>query len=158
MEEEELPKKDPTVYTVYSVHAKNSKQYGYITVQPEETLALLAGWLEIPVNDLIALNRWRHDKDIQPGQQLLLSFHKVEPNHFEERRLDYLRETEEDFFTAYTITGRQTYQVVAGDTFWNLCHLKFDIPLWLLERYNSAVNLSKLSIGQSLVVPVVQAR
>lgn len=156
--EENLPVKDPTIYSVYSVHEKNNKQYGYVTVQPEETLAMLASWLEIPVDDLIRLNRWRADKNIHPGEQLLVAFHKVKPSRLEERRLDFLRETEEDFFSAYTINGRQNYTVVAGDTFWNLCHVKFDIPLWLLERYNSAINLSRLAIGQSLIIPIVQAR
>jgi membrane-bound lytic murein transglycosylase D len=153
-----VPKKDPTVYNVYSTHSSNKRQLGYITVQPEETLPLIASWLVVPAQEIVKLNRWRHETEIRPGQQLLLPFNKVTPDNFEEKRLDHLRETEDDFFTAFAITGQQIYRVVKGDTFWKLCHLKFDIPLWLLERYNSSISLSKLSIGQELIIPIVRSK
>jgi hypothetical protein len=59
--------------------------------------------------------------------------------------LIFLQETEEDFFSAFEVIGQKIYQVISGDTLWDLCYNKFDIPLWLLERYNSTISLTRLN-------------
>ncbi|MGB3209574.1 MAG: LysM peptidoglycan-binding domain-containing protein [Desulforhopalus sp.] len=151
-----LPKKDPTVYNVFKIHQKNSKTYGYITVQPEESLGLYGNWLGTKSSVLSTLNGLKHETDITPGQKLLLVFDRLSPDLFEEKRLDFLQETEEDFFSAFTIIGQKMYQVISGDTLWDLCYNKFDIPLWLLERYNSTINLTSLNKEQELIIPIVQ--
>jgi membrane-bound lytic murein transglycosylase D len=150
-----LPIKDPNVYNVFKIYPKNGKTYGYITVQPEESLALYEDWLGSG-SAIATLNKLSPDAHVTPGQQLLLVFDRITPTHFEEKRLDFLQATEEDFFSAFTVIGQQIYQVLSGDTLWDLCYNKFDIPLWLLERYNSAISLTQLNQEQELIIPIVQ--
>lgn len=151
-----LPMKDPTVYNVFNIHKKNGKIYGYITVQPEESLGLYANWLGMPDTVLSTLNGLTPRRNIDPGQQLLLVFERLSPTLFEEKRLDFLQETEEDFLAAFTVIGQKIYKVISGDTLWDLCYNKFDIPLWLLERYNSTINLTRLDNKQELIIPITQ--
>ncbi|BHH84155.1 LysM peptidoglycan-binding domain-containing protein [Desulforhopalus sp. 52FAK] len=151
-----LPAKNPTVYNVYNLHRKNGKPYGEITVQPEESLRLYADLLKTSVTSLRQLNNLTSTSSVTPGQQVVVPFDKLTPNSFEEKRLDFLQETEDDFFAAFSVVGQKSYTVSTGDTLWDLCYNKFEIPLWLLERYNSAIDLLQLSRNQTLVIPIVQ--
>ena len=152
-----IPQKDPDQYGVFSIFTKDRRVYGYITVQPEESLGLYAQWTGSTTTKLKTINNPGLLSEIEPGKKLLLVFNKISTKQFEEKRLDYLREIEEDFFMAYTVVGQKTYKVNSGDTFWDLCYTMFDIPMWLLERYNSSLNLSKLKSSQELMIPILKA-
>ena len=151
-----FPVKDATVYNVFKIHKKNKTTLGYITVQPEESIRLYADLLNSSRSELLHLNKLKSDASVTPGQRILLKFDNLSPSSFEEKRLDFLQETEDDFFAAYSVIGQKRYKVSAGDTLWDLCYNKFEIPLWLLERYNSAINLLRLSRNQELIIPIVQ--
>jgi len=151
-----IPPKDPALYDVYGVFKKNKIRYGYITVQPEESLGLYAQWLGTTMMKLRSLNNFNKFSALVPGQKLLLAFGTLATEQLSEKRLDYLTEIEDDFFRAYTVTGKKIYKVNSGDTFWDLCYNKFDVPLWLLERYNSSLNLSKLKSSQELIIPILK--
>jgi membrane-bound lytic murein transglycosylase D len=142
---------------VFNTHDKKGSLHGYITVQPEESLGLYADWLGTSVTALAGLNRSKSGASLSPGQKVLLVFKQLTPNQFEDKRLDFLQEAEEDFFSAFAVVGQKTYRVSSGDTLWDLCYNKFDIPLWLLERYNSTINLTRLNKEQELIVPIVQS-
>lgn len=148
--------KNPTVYNVFHLHRKNNTPYGEITVQPEESLRLYADFLKTSVSQLRKINNLRAGSQVTPGQQLLVPFNNITPTTFEEKRLDFLQETEDDFFAAFSVVGQKSYTVAAGDTLWDLCYNKFEIPLWLLERYNSAIDLMRLTRNQKLIIPIVQ--
>jgi len=152
-----LPEKDPTIYNVFNTVHKNDRLYGYITVQPEESIGLYSSWLATTRSKILQLNSLKPGTNIEPGQLLRLAFVKVPPGRFENKRLDFLKETEDDFFSAYSVIGQTTYRVNSGDTLWDLCYNKFDIPIWLLERYNSTLNLASLSPAQELIIPIIQA-
>ncbi len=151
-----LPPKDPTVYNVFNLKNKNGKPSGQVTVQPEESLGLYAEWLRTSRLELAKFNGFKSTSQISPGQRLSLPFDLIKPELFEDRRLDFLQETEDDFFSAYIVVGQKIYHVNSGDTLWNLCYNKFDIPLWLLERYNSTIDLARLQNKQELIIPIVQ--
>jgi len=151
------PRKDPDLYTVFNIFKKGRKTYGYIIVQPEESTGLYAQWLGSTPEKISRINHSSSLSDLTPGRKLLLAFDKLSTRQFEEKRLDYLREIEEDFFSAYVVVGQKIYRVNNGDTFWDLCYNRFEIPMWLLERYNSSLNLSKLRSPQELMVPILRA-
>ena len=151
-----FPAKNATVYNVFNIHKNNKTTLGYITVQPEESIRLYADLLKSSRSELLHLNKLKSDASVTPGQQILLQFDNLNPTSFEEKRLDFLQETEDDFFAAFNVVGQKSYKVSAGDTLWDLCYNKFEIPLWLLERYNSAINLLSLSRNQELIIPIVQ--
>jgi membrane-bound lytic murein transglycosylase D len=151
-----LPPPNPDNYKVAQVHDKEGRTYGYITVQPEESLALYAGWLGLEVKHLQAINRLPGSPDVYPGQSLLLAFPRHSTTLFEQQRLDHLRKTESLFFSTNTVVGKKTYRVSHGDTLWDLCSNKFAIPVWLLERYNASIDLRRLITEQELIIPVIQ--
>ncbi len=151
-----LPMKDPSVYKVFNIYRKNHKTYGYVTVQPDESLGLYESWLGTEGTKLAGLNSLPPNAHVHSGQQILLVFDQLSPSLFQKKRLDHLQETEEDFFSTFMIIGQKIYQVISGDTLWDLCYNKFDIPLWLLERYNSNMNLTSLSKEQEIIVPIIQ--
>lgn len=152
----QIPAKDLTAYSVTELYRENGLTYGSIVVQPGESLDLYSSWLTLSPKRIRQLNRMRKGQDIPPGKRLRVSFQHISPEKFMDKRLDFLQETEDDFFAGYIITGRKLYKVQPGDTLWNLCYKKFDIPLWLLRRYNSNINLSRLNVDQQLVIPVIQ--
>jgi hypothetical protein len=55
------------------------------------------------------------------------------------------KEMEEDFFAAYRVEKTVPYRIKPGDNVWALCQEQFDLPLWLLKKYNSETDLARLS-------------
>ena len=151
-----LPVQDAVVYNVFNAYKKKGLTYGYITVQPEESLRLYANWLGTTNMAILSLNGLPPHASVDPGQELLLHFKHLPPTLFEEKRLNFLQETEKSYFSAFTVISQKIYRVISGDTLWDLCYNKFDIPLWLLKRYNSSISLTSLDQRQELIIPIVQ--
>ena len=130
--------------------------YGEITVQPEESLGIYADWLKLEKSRLRNINALASRTSVHPGQQLKLQFSGVSKDTFEKLRHEFHMETEEDFFKSYKVTGFRKYQVAMGDTLWDICQKKFDLPLWLLKKYNN-INYNQLNYNQDLRIPVIEA-
>ena len=135
----------------------SNKAQGTIKILPNESLDLLAGWLKISVTELRTLNNFSKNRILQPDENFKINLKKVSAKQFEEKRFDFHLETEEDFFNAYKIIGVTSYKVNKGDTIWEISRKKFDIPLWLLKKYNSDLDFSKLRLSQRLTIPIVKA-
>ncbi|TKB24126.1 LysM peptidoglycan-binding domain-containing protein [Desulfopila sp. IMCC35006] len=151
-----LPKRDASLYRVANIHQKNGTTHGHIIVQPEESFELYGNWLGKTKASLLALNGLAPGAAVTPGQQLLLVFDRLTPALFEKKRLAFLQEKEKTFLSAFTIIGQKIYQVISGDTLWDICYNKFDVPLWLLKRYNNNINLASLDQEQELIIPIIQ--
>lgn len=148
---------DSTVNWVFQVSFDEPKS-NWITVQPEETLGHFAEWAGISAQTIRDLNGLDYGHEIHSGQRLELNFDRVSPAEFHRRRLEYHRSIQEDFFSSYKISGTIRYSVKPGDNVWILTKKTFDIPYWLLNRYNPNYDLQKLFPRDEIVVPVVQPR
>ena len=126
-----------------------------IVVYPEETLGHYGEWLEIPTQRLRELNGLGYGQRIRVGQRLRLSFTRVGLDLFEERRLAYHRNIQEDFFEHYRIDDSTVYTIRPGETLWTLASQRFDVPLWLLMVHNGGCDPNRVLPGDALVVPVV---
>lgn len=135
----------------------NGIQFGEITVEPEESLGLYSEWLKISQQHLHTFNGLSKGSALRPGQKLKVPLSSVSLQDFEAKRLDFHQETEEDFFSSYKITGFLKYKVTLGDTLWDLCQNKFDLPLWLLKKYNRDLQYNALSRDQRLHIPVIES-
>ncbi len=142
---------------VSSLLMKDNIMQGTITVQPEESVELLASWLEISGKDLRKLNKMPSERMLRPDEKIHIPLTKVSVSRFVEKRFDFHLETEEDFYSVYKITGVKTYEVSKGDTIWEICRSKFDLPLWLLKKYNTDLNFNGLRSSQQLTIPIVKA-
>lgn len=141
---------------VEKVVEKNGKQYGIIRVEAGETLGHYAEWLKIPTRELRRVNGFRYGRPIRTSQKLKVPLDKKGKEAFEERRYEYHKEIEEDFFAAYRIEDVRYHEIKKGDNIWTLCQEEFDMPFWLIKKYNADVDFSSLMPSQKLVVPVVE--
>lgn len=142
--------------SVLNISKKNNILQGIITIQPEESMELLADWLKISASSLGQLNRLPTSHRLQPDEKLHIPLINISAKKFEEKRFDFHLETEEDFFSAYKVVGVSSYIVKSGDTVWDICRRKFDLPLWLLKKYNTDLDFSHLHSSQQLTIPIVK--
>lgn len=146
----------PETSSIEKSSAKSSKpSFGNIFVQPEETLGHYADWLGVPTQVLRNLNRLRYGQDIQLGQQIKLVFDNVAEKEFQRKRMEYHRGIEEDFFSSFTVDGVITHKIKSGENIWYLCNQIYEIPYWLVRKYNPNKNLEQLTAGEELIIPIV---
>lgn len=138
--------------------ARENLKKEHISVEPEESLALYASWLKTSEEKLRRANGIKPLGSIYPGQKITIAYEAVTAAEFAEQRAQYLHDNEADFFAVYQVTELKTYRVQRGDTLWDLCNTTFNIPLWLLRKYNRDLNYVKISTNQKLLIPVIQAR
>ncbi len=128
---------------------------GIIHVAPEETLGHYADWLGIATQNIRNLNRLTYGRSISIGQAIKIPLPETGLAGFEEQRYEFHQEILEDFFDSFFVAGTRNYEIKSGDTIWDLCENELEIPLWLLEKYNPAMDFTRLHPGQRLVYPQV---
>jgi membrane-bound lytic murein transglycosylase D len=143
-------------FSVDSVEIRNSRPVGIIRVEVEETIGHYAEWLGVRAADIRRLNGMRYGQVIHLGQPLRIPLHRATKEAFQEKRVEYHKELMEDFFAAYRIEGVQVYAIKKGDNIWTLARDEFEVPLWLIRRYNIEVDFRSLAPAQALRVPVVE--
>lgn len=141
---------DPSNYAVFGGDR--------VTVQAEETLGHYAEWLEVSASRLRRLNNMRYGTPLVIGRTKRLDFSRVTPEVFEQRRLAYHRDLQEEFFAAYVVAGTQIHTLRRGDSIWYLANEKYQVPIWLLRQYNPDVDFGALPTGTPMVIPVLERR
>ena len=131
---------------------------GRVTVQAEETLGHYAEWLEVSASRLRRVNSMRYDTPLVIGRTKKLDFSRVTPEVFEQRRLAYHRDLQEEFFAAFAVSGTRMHTLRRGDSLWYLAHEKYEVPIWLLRQYNPALDFGSLPAGTAMVIPTLEPR
>ena len=134
----------------YSVAADNT-----IEVQPLETLGHFGDWLEIKTQRLRDLNGLAFRTPVTVGQRIKLDLNTVEAGVFEERRVDYHRAQQDNFFREHVISGVTEHTIQTGESIWILSLRKFDVPIWLFRQYNPGVDLHKVRPGTKVQIPLL---
>lgn len=142
--------------SVKKIHQKRNIRTGTITIQPEESVELLAGWLDVKPDVILRLNSFQTKHLLHPDESIQIPLNNVSDRIFEQKRFDFHLETEEDFFNVYKVVGVSSYTVQKGDTIWEICRKKFDLPIWLLKKYNTNLNFNGLRSSQQLTIPIVK--
>jgi len=127
-----------------------------ITVQPGETLGHFADWLKIPTQELRNLNDLGYGEDIHVAQNVKITFRNVTAKQFNQSRMEFHRLIEENFFTMFKINDVKIHKIKKGDNIWHLCNEVYEIPYWLILKYNPEKNLRKLRAGDMLLVPIIE--
>ncbi|MDH3392410.1 MAG: transglycosylase SLT domain-containing protein [Desulfobulbaceae bacterium] len=143
-------------FKIEKVSGKGEKKRGTIRVEVDETLGHYAEWLGVRAQDIRRLNNLRYGATLRLDQRLQIPLNKVSSDQFEERRFEYHKEIEEDFFAAYRIEEMRNYRIKKGDNIWLLSNNEFEVPFWLLKKYNTDKNFDGLRPNQHLLVPVVE--
>jgi membrane-bound lytic murein transglycosylase D len=129
---------------------------GIIRVEVEETLGHYAEWAGVRAGRIRALNGLDRDSALQLHQRIQIPLQEVDAEAFEQSRYEFHKRLQEDFFAVYRIGELQTYRVRPGETYWNLCQEKFQIPMWLLKHCNPDADLADLRFNQTLIVPTIE--
>jgi membrane-bound lytic murein transglycosylase D len=150
---------NPSVVTgdlvVKSVTKKNGRVTGVIRAEAEETLGHYADWLGISSQAIRKLNGWRNARMLRLHELVKIPLDKASKEDFEGKRFEYHKEMEEDFFASYRVESLKIYRIGDGDNIWKLCLEAFDVPFWLIVKYNPALDFTSLRPSQELFVPIV---
>ncbi len=129
---------------------------GVIIVDADETIGHFAEWLAVPTERLRRKNRVRAGRHIRIGQTLELDFSKVSEETFLQRRIEFHKGIEEDFFGSFRVAGTVTHRLRRGESLWTLAHKTYGVPVWLIHRYNPDVDLSEFKPGIELRIPIAE--
>jgi membrane-bound lytic murein transglycosylase D len=143
-------------FAVERVLKSGGKTIGVIQVEAEETLGHYAEWLRVPARVIRRLNGFRYGRPLHLSQQIKIPLDRVSREEFEEKRFEFHQALAEDFFATYRVEKVLTYSIKRGDNIWTLSHQEFEVPLWLLKRYNADVDFGALIPSQKLLIPIVE--
>jgi membrane-bound lytic murein transglycosylase D len=138
------------------VWTTNGKSIGSIRVEVEETLGHYADWLNVSAWEIRRLNGFSYARKIHLDQQIKIPLHRATKEEFEEKRYEYHEEITEDFFASYRVEKVELYSIKRGDNIWTLSRDEFDVPLWLIRRFNSDIDFNALVPHQKLKIPIIQ--
>jgi membrane-bound lytic murein transglycosylase D len=129
---------------------------GTIRVAAKESLGLYAEWLDVPVQRLRRLNHLPRRQPLALGMRLRLDFSRVSVAQFNKKRREFHRHIEQELLLAYHVDGVKRHTLQPGETLWAL-YEEYEVPLWLLQRYNTDLQLP-LQPGIELRIPQVVDR
>ena len=135
----------------YSVDANNM-----IEVQAEETLGHYAEWLDLRASRLRKINDMRFGTPVLVGRKIKLEFTRIDKQSFEQRRIDYQKQYQEQYFLDHRIDSIYTHTIKRGESLWHLAAKKFKVPMWLLRQHNPDVDFSRIRPGKKIIVPIIK--
>ena len=135
-----------------------STRRGWTRVEAEETLGHFAQWLGINPRVLRSLNKLGPGRNVWVSQKLFLSFHRTTPKEFQNRRLEFHKGLEEDFFESYKVIGTFHHTIQTGENLWELAKEKYEVPFWVIARYNPDLSRSKVTAGTKVTFPKLVPR
>jgi membrane-bound lytic murein transglycosylase D len=128
---------------------------GSLIVVAAETIGHYADWLAVSTSSLRGLNGMRGRSNVRMGRHFKLSFAHVTRAQFEQRRIEYHRRLQTEYFSTHRITGSDTYVARRGDSLWSMTQ-RGALPIWLLQQYNPDVAFDDLRPGTQIVLPRVE--
>lgn len=139
----------------FSPDANSKSRMGTIIVDFDETLSHYAEWSLLSVRELRRINRIGKRGNISVNDKLRVNFAKTLPDKFDEKRQEYHKAIQEDFFNNYEISKLTIRSVEKGETLWEIRNDNYTIPLWLISSYNSDKDIHSLAVGEPIVIPVI---
>jgi membrane-bound lytic murein transglycosylase D len=136
----------------------NEEEYrmGLIKIDFDETLSHVADWARLSVRELRQLNNLRRrGSRIRVNQSIKVPFRRTTPEEFEAKRQEYHKAIQEDFFENYQVEKVVTRKLERGETLWEICNNVYSIPFWLLSNYNPDQDINKISVGESINIPIL---
>ena len=130
-----------------------------INAEPEETLQHYADWLQTSdVGVIHELNNGTIGESLFIGDVLLLPItSRNQLTIFERQRQDYHRMLVEEFKETFEVSEVHNYTVIKGESLWTIAR-KFDLPVWIVTRYNPFLRSQDPQIADKIQVPIVEPR
>jgi len=119
-------------------------------------LSHYAEWAGLSIKELRRLNGIRRSSSsLSLNRKIKIPFSQITPEEFANRRQEYHKAVQEDFFNTYKVEKIMIRNVKKGETLWILCNKVFDIPIWLLGNYNPDKDMTALAEGDPIVIPIL---
>lgn len=137
---------------------KKGKTRYSIVVEPDESLGHYASWLGLrSASSIRKLNKLKSSRHVRMGKIIYLPVKKqAQKEQFNQQRLDYHQELQDEFRTRFKIAGVESYTVLSGDSAWSISN-KQGVPLWLLKRYNPKLfSGTQSQPGDTISLPVIE--
>jgi membrane-bound lytic murein transglycosylase D len=128
---------------------------GEIMVDFDETISHYAEWAQLSIREMRKLNKLRRSSRIPVHAKIKVPFTKTDPEKFEERRQEFHKAIQDDFFSNFQVTKLVVRKVKKGETLWEICNDNNFIPYWLLSSYNPEKDIHTLALGEPLVIPII---
>jgi len=128
---------------------------GEITVDFDETISHYAEWAQLSIREVRRVNNLRRSSQIPVHAIIKVPFTKTDPEKFEERRQEFHKGIQEDFFNNYRVSKLVVRKVKKGETLWEICNDNNFIPYWLLHSYNPEKDIHTLALGEPIVIPII---
>lgn len=128
---------------------------GEITVDFDETISHYAEWAELSIGKIRKLNKLRRSSRIPVHAKIKVPFTKTDTEKFEERRQEFHKAIQEDFFSNYRVSKLVVRKVKKGETLWEICNDNNFIPYWLLNSYNPEKDIHTLALGEPIIIPII---
>ncbi len=127
-----------------------------ITVHPHETIGHYAEWARLPARSLRRLNSLKYRQQIHVGQKLAVELSQVTRAEFDKKRQAFQEKLEQQYLSQYKVEKVLTHTLKPRQNAWYLCRYVYNVPLWLVKKYNADKNLSELNVGDKLLIPVLK--
>ena len=130
-----------------------------INAEPEETLQHYVDWLQTSdVGVIHKLNNGTIGESLFIGDVLLLPItSRNQLTNFERQRQDYHRMLVEEFKETFEVSEVYNYTVIKGESLWAIAR-KFDLPVWIITRYNPFLRSQGPQVADQIQVPIVEPR
>jgi len=128
---------------------------GEITVDFDETLSHYADWAGVSLSSMRKINHLRRGASIPVNRKIKIPFTRTDPESFEEKRQEFHKAIQEDFFSNFSVSKLVVRELDQGETIWELCNEMYYIPFWLLGSYNPDKDINTLKVGESIVIPII---
>lgn len=134
---------------------RKKTRMGEITVDFDETISHYAEWAQLSIREVRRVNNLRRSSRIPVHAKIKVPFTKTDPEKFEERRQEFHKAIQEDFFSNYRVSKLVVRKVKKGETLWEICNDNNFIPYWLLSSYNPEKDINTLALGEPIVIPII---
>ncbi|MEE9240389.1 MAG: transglycosylase SLT domain-containing protein [bacterium] len=143
---------------VLAVRSSPSGKVGWVQVQENETIGHFSRWLRISPRVIRRMNKIRSNRRVRLGKRIRVPLRRVSKKNLLEKRVSFHISIQENFLRKYSVTRTDRHKLKRGENVWTLVMRIYKVPLWLFQKYNSKKDLHKISVGEELVVPILEPR
>jgi LysM repeat protein len=127
-----------------------------IQVKHGESLYDLAQMSKVNIEALENINGIDLSTPLKGGQRLVIPMTKIALTHFQTARKEFVDSRKASYLAKRGgLIEVRPYRVKTGDSAWNISRANGRLPVWFLKSFNPKSNLNRISIGQTIFVPVV---
>ena len=136
---------------------KDGKTRYSVVIEPDESLGLFANWLGTrSASRIRKMNKIKSSRKVRIGKVVYLPVkNDAQREKFDQLRLDYHRELQDEFRLRFKIAGVDMYKIRYGDSAWSIS-IKQGVPLWLLKRYNPKLFTTQSQPGDEINLPDIE--